>query len=101
MWHKHHPGNVQVIGKHLKEGGSFAWHCPECPSTSDHSLDESAAIESPMDAFSTAADNSFTVDLPIDPVIPIQEESLEDEPIPENLPDDRPATWEVVPSGTR
>ena len=33
-------------------------------------------------------------------VIPIHENSTEDEPIPENLPDNQPVTWEVVASGT-
>ncbi|XP_042234198.1 uncharacterized protein LOC121874220 isoform X2 [Homarus americanus] len=78
------------ISKHLKEGGSFAWHCPECPATVDLPLEES----------STSADNSFTFNFPIEPVTPVQETSLKDEPIPENLPDDQPVIWEVIPFGT-
>lgn len=46
--------------------------------------------------------SSFTVDLPIDQVIPVQEISLENEPlIEENLTDNQPVTFEIVPGGTK
>ena len=100
------------IDRHLKTGGSFTWCCPECPDEHpefdeddchgdiNSSCDTLPPAEDYVEDESNDDDPSFTVDLPIDSVIPIHEKSIEDEPIPENLPDNQPVTWEVVASGT-
>ncbi|XP_050734848.1 uncharacterized protein LOC127007680 [Eriocheir sinensis] len=101
--------------------------CLECPysgaadsrSTPDRSQDEyfestiggalSIASEQCMEDYDNIgrssaldADCSFTVELPNDPVISVHEKSIENKPLSkENLTDNQPVTWEVVPGGTK
>ena len=70
---------------------------------SDECLDIIDCLEDSFESTTIIDINSsFTVDLPIDPVIPVQENSIENEPLlQENLTDDRPVTYEIIPGGTK